>query len=88
MEGQLKQFSAEALILGGAYCSSFNLVLAVIMVCLGCFAATFRFMAVFAMQNKKEQLLTLLLAFVKKVVETPVYAFDMSQLQPENKDVH
>lgn len=84
----MKQFSAEALILGGAYCSSFNLVLAIVMVCLGCLAASFRFMAVFTLQDKKEQLITLLLAVAKKMVEMPIYAFDMSQFQPEKKDVH
>jgi hypothetical protein len=82
------KFASEALILGGAYCGSFNLALAIVMICLGCLAAVFRFMVFFALQDKKEQLVTLLLAFARKIVEMPTYAFDMSQFQPEKKDVH
>ena len=81
-----KGYASECLILAGAYCSSFNLALGIVLLCLGVLGAVGKFGVGVNASAKKDQLYDALANLVTKIVEKPIVP-DFSAFRG-NDEVH
>ena len=73
-----KGYTSECLVVGGCYCASFNLTMAIVLLCLGCLGAVVKFGHNLSMQSKKEKLYEAAGKFITKIVDRPMPTVDFS----------
>ena len=74
----IRGYASESLIVAGAYCSSFNMVLGITLLCLGCLGGMIKFGHNLSIQGKKEKLYEAAGNFITKIIEKPIPTVDFS----------
>ena len=82
-----KGYATECLLLGGAYCATVNLVLGIVLICIGCVAAAARYGQHLSATSKKEKLYDAASKFITKIVENPAPTVDLSSFVT-SEEVH